>query len=167
MEKNILQQFDNTTTELLETINLFSKDQFNKIPFEGSWTAGQVCEHLFKSESGLPMVLKSNSQKITRDPGEKIPIIESIFLDFSTKLKSPDFILPSSEPKDKKILYGSIQSNRQEIRELIQSTDLTLTFPTYPFPQLGEFTGLEWLTFAICHSKRHTRQLKNIYTAIS
>ena len=167
MEKNILEQFDNTTTDLLETINLFSKEQFNKIPFEGSWTGGQVCEHLFKAESGLPMVLKSDGQTTTKDSGEKIPIIESIFLDFSKKLQSPDFILPSPEPKDKDMLYHSMQSNRQEIRELIQSTDLTLTFPAYPFPQLGEFTGLEWLTFAICHSKRHTRQLKNIYASIS
>ena len=89
MEKNILEEFDHTTTELLETINLFSKEQFNKIPFEGSWTAGQVCEHLFKAESGLPVVLKSTGQKTTRDPGEKIPVIESIFLDFSKKNAVP------------------------------------------------------------------------------
>jgi len=167
MEKNILEQFDNTTIDLLETINLFSKDQFNKVPFEGSWTAGQVCEHLFKAESGLPRILKSNSQKTDRNPGEKIMMIESIFLDFSKKLQSPDFIIPSSEPKDKDVLNLSMQLNRQEIKELLKSTDLTLTFPDYPFPQLGEFTGLEWLTFTICHSKRHTRQLKNIYASIS
>ena len=167
MEKNILEEFDQTTTELLETINLFSKDNFNKILFEGSWTAGQVCEHLFKAESGLPRLLKSNSQKTNRDPAEKVKIIESIFLDFSKKLQSPDFILPSSAPKDKEKLLFSMQSNRQEIKEQLKSTDLTLIFPDYPFPQLGELTGLEWLTFTICHSKRHTRQLKNIYTSIS
>ena len=163
MEKAILVAIDETTNDLLHTISLFTPEQFNTIPFEGSWTAAQVAEHIYKSESGLPTVWKSRTVAAERAPDEKAPIIRSIFLDFTTKLKSPDFILPSNEPQEKETLYNAIKSNREEISKLAASTDLTKTFPDFPFPTIGELTGLVWATFIVCHSKRHTFQLKNIY----
>ncbi|GAB2811767.1 DinB family protein [Ferruginibacter profundus] len=166
MERAIVIAIDETTTELLQAIAQFTDEQFNRIPFEGSWTAAQVAEHLYKSEAGFPVILKSSTVAADRAADEKAATIRSLFLDFTTKLKSPDFILPSNEPKEKETLYNAIKNNREEITGLIASTDLTRIFPEFPFPQLGEFTGLEWLTFLVCHSKRHTFQLKTIYEKV-
>ena len=166
MEKAILVAIDETTNDLLQAIAAFEPEQFNRIPFEGSWTAAQVAEHVYKSESGLPTILKSKSVITERAPDEKAPIIRSIFLDFITKLKSPDFILPSNEPQEKEILYNAIKNNREEIARLAASADLTKIFSDFPFPTLGELTGLEWITFIVCHSKRHTFQVKNIYEQV-
>ena len=99
MKEQLILDFNETTQELLSTLYSFRQEKFNKIPFEGSWTAGQVAEHLFKSESNIPNVLKGNSKTTGRNPFEKAPIIESVFLDFSKKLQSPEFILPSPDPK--------------------------------------------------------------------
>ena len=166
MEKAILVAIDETTHDLLQAIAAFEPEQFNRIPFEGSWTAAQVAEHVYRSESGLPTILKSRSVPAERAPDEKAPIIRSIFLDFTTKLRSPDFILPSNEPQEKEIVYNAIKNNREEIARLAASADLTKVFPDFPFPTLGELTGLEWITFIVCHSKRHTFQLKNIYDCV-
>jgi hypothetical protein len=166
MNDNFYTELDETTEDLLGTISFFSPEQFNTIPFEGSWTAGQVAEHLLKSESGIPKILRGNTRPTDRPPGEKVETIRSIFLDYTTKLKSPDFILPSNEAKDKEIILGKFKAKMAEIRKMMDTVDLSQTFTDFPFPQLGELTGWEWVCFAICHAKRHTRQLKNIFKSL-
>ena len=163
MNDHFYTEFDEATEDLLETISAFSPEQFNVIPFEGSWTAGQVAEHLLKSHSGIPKILRGNARPtMERKPDEKVKTIRSIFLDFNTKMKSPGFILPSGEAKDKELILDKFKTKTAEIRKLMDTADLAQTFTDFPFPQLGEFTGWEWICFATCHAKRHTRQLKNI-----
>jgi uncharacterized damage-inducible protein DinB len=162
MTDNFYTEFDETTEDLLRTISSFSQEQFNTIPFEGSWTAGQVAEHLLKSESGIPKILRGNTRPADRDSCEKVEAIRSIFLDFNSKMKSPEFILPSGEAKDKEIILSKFKTKLAETREMMDTTDLSQIFIDFPFPQLGEFTGWEWICFAICHAKRHTYQMKNI-----
>jgi len=166
MQQDILNAIDETTDQLLAQIALFSQEQFNKIPFEGSWTAAQVAEHIYKSEAGIPKLWQGNSIATTRPADEKVGILKSIFLDYTTKLKSPDFILPSDGVQRVEKLYDAIQSNRAIIRDLAAIIDLNLTFTGAAFPQLGELTGIEWATFLICHSKRHTLQLQHIFTKV-
>ena len=162
MKQKLTTEFEETTLDLVATLSNFTQEEFNKIPFEGSWTAGQVAEHLFKSESNVTRVLKGNSKETDRDPFEKTAIIQSIFLDYTKKLQSPEFILPSNEAKNKEHFINGFDSTRKELRYSIQNTDLTRTFTDYPFPQVGEFTGWEWICFAVCHSRRHIRQMKMI-----
>ena len=162
MKEKLIKEFEETTIDLLATLSNFTQEEFNKIPFEGSWTAGQVAEHLFKSESNIPRVLKGNSKETERDPFQKTAIIQSIFLDYTKKLQSPEFILPSKEAKNKEQFINGFEATRKELRGSIQNTDLTRTFTDYPFPQVGEFTGWEWICFAVCHSRRHIRQMKII-----
>jgi len=166
MDKNINKEFDETTSELLKTISSFSPDGFNKVPFEGSWTAGQTAEHILKSITGVPDVMMGGTAATERDPAEKEPQIRSIFLDFQTKMKSPDFILPTEEPKEKIELSASLEKTFGKIRDIITNEKLDPTCTDVPFPGMGEFTRYEWVCFAICHTKRHTHQLKNIYSRI-
>jgi uncharacterized damage-inducible protein DinB len=166
METIILARLNETTKELLETISLFTPEQFNAIPFEGSWTAGQVAEHLLKSETNVPRVWRGHTQPTTRPPGEKAGILEKVFLDTTNKLKAPDFIIPSAGPHEKETIFRALKDNRAEIKTLAEKIDLSLTFTGFSFPQLGELTGIEWLTFIITHSARHINQLKNIYSLV-
>lgn len=161
--EDFIKEFDQTTNDLLNTIASFSQEEFNAIPFEGSWTAAQVTEHLLKSESRMPALFKSNSRPTTeRKPDEKTAMIESIFLDFNTRLQSPEFILPSNEWKEKEALFNALKTTRTDIRSVIETVDLSRTFTDFPFPQIGELTGWEWICFLTCHAKRHIRQMKNI-----
>ncbi|MGN6165462.1 MAG: DinB family protein [Flavisolibacter sp.] len=161
--EDFIKEFDETTKDLLDTIASFSQEEFNTIPFEGSWTAAQVTEHLLKSESRMPVLFKSKSRSTTeREPDEKTAMIKSIFLDFNSKLQSPEIILPSNELKQKEDLFNALKTTKAAIRAVIETVDLSRTFTDFPFPQLGEFTGWEWICFLTCHAKRHTRQMKNI-----
>jgi hypothetical protein len=163
---SILSEVKQTGIELIETIAAFTEEELNQVPFAGSWTAGQVAEHLLKSESGLPLILRGSSRPTEGSPDENVEEIRNIFLDFSTKMHSPEIILPAAGPKNKEKLISALEAKRRLILELTSTTDLTRTFTTYPFPGMGMLTGREWLCFLVCHTKRHIHQMKNIYSMV-
>lgn len=163
MNRNeLLEELENSTKELLDILRSFDSRQINKIPFEGSWSAGQVAEHLLKAESGVPGTLTGPVKPVERPGDEKIPAIEAVFLDFSTKLKSPEFILPGPGPHEKETLLRGFDVVRKKIDGIGRSADLTMTCTGFSLPQMGELTRLEWIHFVVCHSRRHVRQMERI-----
>jgi len=69
MEIQELQSDVNKTfTELAEIISSFNEDQINLIPFEGSWTAGQVAEHILLSVSGFEKTINGSVAETERAP---------------------------------------------------------------------------------------------------
>ncbi|MCI0716363.1 MAG: DinB family protein [Chlorobi bacterium] len=168
MDKNLLTEFEETTACLLQTLSSFTDEQFNHVPFKGSWTAGQVAEHLFKSESNAVQVLNGNTQATTdRKPDANEEAFRLSFLNFEIKFQSPGFVLPSDEPKNPEEFLKRFKKTREDIRKIIKTGDLTLTCADFSFPGMGELTRQEWLCFVNCHSIRHTRQLKNIYERLN
>ena len=162
-KKELLSLLDDTTAKLLQALSSFNEEELNTIPFEGSWTAGEVGEHLLKAGSGLTQLLLGNTQPANRPQDKNVKAIESIFLDFTKKAKSAQAICPSNEPKDKKKLIGSLKETMDDIRQTADLLDLSLACMDFPFPTSGEFTRWEWISFVICHTIKHTYQIENIY----
>jgi hypothetical protein len=162
MKTETLNEVTETTDELLNLISSMSEEQLNKIPFEGSWTAGQVTDHISQSFGGVIQIVSDNAIPTERDPGKKIELIKSIFLDFTTKMTSPDFVLPSQPPHKKEILVSDLNTMQDQITEAIKTLDLTETHMNFEIPGFGKFTRLEWINFLIYHMQRHTYQIKNI-----
>ncbi len=165
-KEELLKELHTNTGDLLAILSRFSKEDFNKIPFAESWTAGQVAQHLYKAESGVPMLFNMELTETERAMDEKMPIIRSVFLNFETKLQSPDFILPDAEEKDPEEFVANFARNRETVDEIIATADLTKTVTGLSLPQMGTLTGWEWICFMTCHAMRHTRQLQNIYAAL-
>lgn len=159
----LLNELDGAAREWLEALSQFGHGPFNQVPFAGSWTGGQVAEHLFKSIEGIPQLLAGNTAATTgRRPDEYVKTIEDIFLDFDIKMKSPDFILPSEGPHDCNQYLQQFRSTFDELAERSRAMDMSLTCTDFDFPGVGYFTRWEWVSFAICHTRRHARQLQNI-----
>lgn len=148
------------------TLRSFPSESFNKVPFAGSWTPAQVGEHIYKSIAGLPQVLNGHLEATIRDPAENIPMLEKIFLDFSTKLNSPDFILPSDKKHDQAEMVSSLDKVYDKLVAIAATEDLSLTCIDFKFPNSGHFTRQELLHFVFVHSKRHIHQLEKIKAAI-
>jgi hypothetical protein len=160
-KKEIFTAFDSATTAFMEALSGLDQEQINRVPFEGSWTAAQVGRHLSLSY-GVIDTLKGEVRPTDRYPAEKRAVIESLFLDFNTKLKSPDFIIPEDRDYDKEELISELKGQIAAIREMIQTLDLSMTCMSFVLPAFGEFTRLEWVYFAACHTQRHARQILNI-----
>lgn len=167
MEITVLEELEQSTIELLGAIAEFSPEQFNQIPFEGSWTPAEVAEHLLKSEIGLPSLLTENTKAANRPVDEHMKEIGSLFLDFNTKYQAIEFNRPSGKHLDRDTVMQSFAKSRAEIKHLAGTTNLSLCCMSFKFPGKGELTGWEWIYLVAVHTKRHARQLRNILSIMN
>ena len=152
---------DNTTSELIELISSFSETEINEIPSAGSWTAAQVAEHVTKSNFGIIKSLKKEGTSPGRAADAGIEELKKTFLDFDKKLLSPEFILPTRDIYQKKLVVDNLEISIAQLKELSRHVDL---FEMISHPIFGEVTKLELLHFVVYHTQRHIHQLKNIVT---
>src|SRR5688572_12000129 len=96
MKTALIEEVDNTTRELLRLIAVLDHAQLNTVPFEGSWTAAQVAQHVFKSDELILKSLNGPGKPTSRPIDEGIQSIKETFLNFNTKLISPAEIVPES-----------------------------------------------------------------------
>lgn len=155
LSHDIAQAYDN----FIAALDRFTDDEFNKPPFEGSWTPGQVADHIFKATKGIPDKITAPSE---RRYDEKIDLMEKQFLNFETKLKAPDFVYPDNGPFDKNQLLLLLQSLKEKHMTRIEERNLGELCTGFELPSLGELTRYEWFRFIIVHLKRHTHQLTNM-----
>lgn len=162
---NILPELIKTKTDLLAAVSSIDEEKFNTIPFERSWTAAQVSEHILKAVGAD--VLYGETEPANRQPDEKVKATADLFLNFDIKMQSPDFILPSDEPQNKEALKAALEKAFDRLITAASTLDLTEICLTFEIPGFGFFTRLEFLSFFNVHAQRHTRQLKNIAVAFS
>ncbi|MGZ3810450.1 MAG: DinB family protein [Mucilaginibacter sp.] len=162
MKNDLPNEIEKTKKELLNALGQFDQGNINTIPFEGSWTGGQVAEHVLKSLSGALENLKGPTVPTERNPGEHVKQLGDVFLNMEIKMKSPDFILPSNTPKDKSMLMVSLEQTLERIKSAAVTDDLSVSCTTFEMPMIGPLTRLEWISFASFHTQRHANQLKNI-----
>jgi uncharacterized damage-inducible protein DinB len=155
----LLLEFEAATNAIIDKVAALSQSEINTVPFAGSWTAGQVIEHLCKSDNAMIQTLNGAVQPTNRPPDEMVANLQAIFLDFSTKLPSPEFIIPSDQTFDKENLLSTFKAGRKQIGKAIQTLDLTATCH---MPIFGEPTRMEIIAFVIFHTMRHTNQVKRI-----
>ena len=167
MSAALTNEINTTFDQLTQVLSSIDDSNMDKVPFEGSWTAGQVTEHIIKSVINMPKVLNGPTENTDRDPDEKSAMLRSIFMDYSNKMKSPDFILPTEDHHDKNALLRSISDIKEQMAEGAALPDLTLTCTAFKLPNLGFLTRQELLTFAIAHTARHTQQLRNVAQALA
>jgi hypothetical protein len=164
---NIYDEVNRTYTVLLETFSSVAPAQIDIIPFEGSWTAGQLAEHIIKAGTGMPQFLRGTTKPTERQPEEKVEPVKALFLNFDIKMKSPDFILPKQTVHQKDAQLRELENIQKGILEAVSTLDLTVACLDSELPGFGELTRKEWIYFNAFHTQRHTRQLKNILAALS
>jgi len=162
MKNDLLNELFSTKTALLEVLDRFSDHNFNSVPAIGGWTGGQVAEHVLLSVSGVADALDGPVKLADRDPEQHVKLLGDIFLNFGMKMKSPDFILPSDTPKDKKALIHLLGEAFDRILRVAGSSDLDVICTTFEMPTLGMLSRKEFIWFTVVHTKRHVHQLHNI-----
>jgi len=166
VKNELLSELTSAKAELLEVLGRFSEQNINTIPFEDSWTAGQVAEHVLMSASAVAGALVGPTTPAERDPEQHIQLFSQIFLNFDHKLKSPDFILPSDGPKDKGSIMQALGETFDSIEHAAGSGNLELICTTFDMRTLGTLSREELIWFTAVHTKRHIHQLKNIAAAL-
>lgn len=151
---NALKDTGRRYTSLLSSLN---EKQLNTVPFEGSWTAGQVVRHIILANDSS--ILLKECKIADRDISERVPELKNLFLDFSIKMESPDFILPEKRNYDRKRLLERIGDTFEKLDTHARVADLSHLIEELP---LGPITKWELINFMLFHSQRHVYQLENI-----
>lgn len=160
------QQIINTLSEELNRtaslVTSFTEKELNSVPFEGSWTPAQVADHILKSTRGMDKLLLMPGKTTNRQPDERAEEFKTLFLDFSIKMKSPDFILPDERKFTARELTDRLNQTQEEIAAAAPEADLETV------PELGDAhplngsTKLELLYFLAYHTMRHNHQIENM-----
>jgi hypothetical protein len=165
MEK-IIREADETLSALEYEFSRFDSPQINEVPFEGSWTAGQLAEHLVLSNSGFLEVINGPVAETDKPADLMVKEIRKDFLNFNVKYDSPKEIYPEDRTYNQPELLKSLKQIKQGISDAITGLDLTKTCTAYELPGYGFLTRLEAIYFVIYHTQRHVHQLTNIYNEL-
>ncbi len=162
LKKEMLSEFDKATEQIKQQLSSLNEEQLNTVPFEGSWTAGQVARHLVMSHTGFAELLNGPLKETEREPDDLVATIKRDFSDFNIKMESPDFVRPENTTYQKEDLLHSFEDIRASTDKAIQTLDLSKTCAAFELPVYGFLTRLEAIWFVICHTQRHISQLKDI-----
>ena len=162
-KKELLAAINEAISRLQDLMASLDENKINTVPYKDSWTPGQLFRHVKKSIGGMANAMKTESKATERDPGEKIPHLKKAFLDFSNKMKSPDFIIPEAGPYEKNTASEELNKAFNKFKENTNDANLNELVEGLP---LGEITKLEILHFVLYHTQRHLHQMKNITNAL-
>jgi hypothetical protein len=164
-DKNqLVTAIEEVISQLLGLISSVAETQVNTVPYPGSWTAAQVVRHVTKSTQGIARAIGAAAKPADRDPSERIPELKAVFLDFSTKLQSPEFIVPEVGPYQKQIVIEALQAAFNQLKERASKADVTEVVEGLP---LGSVSKWEMLHFVLYHTQRHVHQLQKITDALT
>lgn len=149
-----------TFQQLSTLLSGFSQEALNKVPFEGSWTAGQVAEHIIICGSGIP---DKKTKAAGRPFDEKAASVAELFLNFDMKFEADPALHPKQAAHDKEELLKKLQKIEVRHKDTAETADLQALCLDMELPGFGHLTRYEWLSFIMVHTQRHTRQLERIF----
>jgi DinB superfamily len=165
MEK-VMKEAAETLLALENALSKFDATGINTVPFIGSWTAGQLAEHLILANSGFLQVINGPVTETDKPADMRVAQMKNDLLNFNVKFNSPDEIYPEVKAYSQYALLERLKEIRNGISIAATNLDLTKTCSSFKLPGYGFLTRLEAIYFVIYHTQRHVHQLENIYITL-
>lgn len=162
-KKELLIAIDEVVLSLQGLMSSLDGNTINTVPYKDSWTAGQLFRHVTKSTAAIAKAMRMDARPAERNADEKVHELKETFLDFSSKMKSPDFIVPENGPYNKQVAIDDLNKSFEQLKKGAGNANLTEVVDSLP---LGEVTKLEMLHFVLYHTQRHLHQFKKICEAL-
>ncbi|MFT6816085.1 MAG: hypothetical protein ACJAZ3_002002 [Sphingobacteriales bacterium] len=164
-------------TEIEEVISKFSDEQFNWKPIPEKWSAGQIVQHLFKSD-GLYMAniygsiikkshLKSdNSKKYSLGLMGKFMINSVVNPNRKSKMKTMKMFKPTGVKLPISAFNEFKRQQNTFIDQMKESVNLDLKRikVASPASRLIQFSLIDCYNLNVKHNFRHLNQLKELIT---
>lgn len=161
--ENVVTYFTAALDDFIKQVAAFDEAQLNDVLQPGQWSAGQVAEHVIKSLGTLP---DNKTAPAHRFYDERVVFLKEMFLDFSIKYESPEFVVPQGTDHHKEELIQGLESTKHKLLQSIESADVTSLCLDMEFPTDVYLTRYEWLMFFAFHTLRHSHQLEGIHQAL-
>jgi uncharacterized damage-inducible protein DinB len=157
--KELFTQLDAIASEFVMLISSVDNKKIDVVPFEDSWTVAQLASHVTKSNKAIAQALEMNGKPAKRNADERVEELKKMFLNYTIKFQSPEFILPTQTIYSKKEVIARLENSIEQLKAKRNKTDLT---EVINLPAFGEITKFELLNFVVVHTTRHIHQLKRM-----
>ena len=161
--KELLSEISSAVTGLTTLMATVDEHKVNTVPYDGSWTAPQLLNHVTKSINGMAKAMQADSVPANRNPAERVEELRKIFLDFSQKFQSPAFIVPDDDIYEQSLTIDQLNEAFEGFKKSATTANLEELIEGLP---LGPITKLETIYFTLFHTQRHLHQLKKICEAL-
>lgn len=151
---------------LRQSLERFSNDRFNDVPFCGSWTAGQTLQHIVLVAGGFAGLLFGKTKISNRPHDQLVGQINQVLLDLKPKMVAPEFVVPEAKIYDKQDFSEQLNIIEAKVAKAIAELDLSMICLDLEIPKMGNISRLEAINFIISHTIRHTYQLDSIATLV-
>ena len=145
---------------LMATVDAY---KVNISPYDDSWTAPQLLNHVTKSINGMAKAMQTDSAPANRNPAKRVDELRKIFLDFSQKFQSPAFIVPDNRTYEPLRTINQLNEAFERFEESASTANLADLIEGLPF---GAVTKLEIMYFTLFHTQRHLHQMEKICEAL-
>ncbi|MDV6168877.1 DinB family protein [Flavobacterium sp. DG1-102-2] len=162
MPQQIINQLENALGDTLVILSSIPEEKLNSVPFKGSWTAAQVCRHIFKSEDGIDQLFNAPAPLADRNPAERAAEYKNILLDYEKKMTSPDYLVPENIAFEKEKLKADLEQAKEKVMKAVSDANFNEVPTLEKDNPLQGSTKLELIHFLAYHTIRHNHQLKTI-----
>jgi len=155
--------------EFLSAADAIPAERWHVSPGEGRWSACQVAAHLIMVER----TILRGTDKLLQKPPQSLPFFKRLHMPMALvesrliKLKSPiPLDLEMVAPKEEMLAQlREVRGRSLSFLEETKGRDLSKYHMPHPF--LGVLNGYEWFQMIASHQLRHTKQIREIATALT
>ena len=162
-QATLQQELDQAFANWTKAVQQFDSTQYNTAPFEGSWTPGQIVQHLTLANGGFADMLYGPTADAKRAADQHVAVLKEMFLNFDSKMQAPDFVRPEMKDYEKAPHLAKTEQIKATLAKALADLDLNLACTSFELPVFGHLTRLEAATFVLVHTLRHTNQLNRAY----
>ena len=159
LQQQISEVFDN----FIKSLSQLSNETLNTEPKQGTWTIGQLAQHVILATSGLP---DTKTKPAERKYDQLEQEIKDVFLNFEMKATSPGFIAPEKKMYTMEYVLTQLKKNKIILLSILKEKELTELCLDVALPNWGNLTRYEWIKLIIYHVQRHTVQLKKLQDSL-
>lgn len=160
--QEINQDLKETRDELLGILKGLNRDQLHMKKDSDSWSIGQICQHLIKTEElfvvAIRKGLKSNEDSFI----EKKEL--EFLLDRSKKIVAPDIAKPNDEIIEYNEIIDKLKNSREKLYEILNTMEdpSVLSRRHFVHPVFKEMLLIEWVETLYLHEQKHIKQINEI-----
>lgn len=164
----IVENLARAQTEFLSAADTVPADQWRRNPSDGKWSAGEVVAHLIMVER----TILRGTDKLLQKPPKPRPFFRRLHLPMvlvESRLiprRTPIPLDPSMVGQKEEMLAQLREVRGRTLAFVEETRGRDLSQYHMPHPFLGTLNTYEWFQMIASHEVRHTKQMKEIATAL-
>lgn len=151
-----------TRDELLGILKRLNRDQLHMKKDSDSWSIGQICQHLIKTEELFVIAIRKGLKSKEDSFIEKKEL--EFLLDRSKKIVAPDIAKPNDEIIEYNEIIDKLMNSREKLYEILNTMEdpSVLSRRHFVHPVLKEMLLIEWVETLYLHEQRHIKQINEL-----